>query len=60
MVWSAPALTVGMGLTVTVTTSVFTQPFAFVPVTVYVVVLAGDALTLAPEVALRPVAGDHV
>ena len=30
------------------------------PVTVYVVVVAGDAVTLAPVVALNPVAGVHV
>ena len=30
------------------------------PVTVYVVVVAGDAITLTPVVALNPVAGDHV
>ena len=30
------------------------------PVTVYVVVAAGEAVTLDPVVALRPVAGLHV
>ena len=38
---------VGNGLTVTTTWSVFTQPLASVPVTVYVVVAVGDAVTLA-------------
>jgi len=31
-----------------------------VPVTVYVLVVVGLAITLAPVVADRPVAGDHV
>lgn len=53
-------LTVGVGLTVTVLVAVFVQPFAPVPVIVYVVVTVGDAVTEAPVVALRPVAGDHV
>ncbi|NBT62972.1 MAG: hypothetical protein EBT02_14510, partial [Planctomycetia bacterium] len=37
---SNPALVDGKGLTVTVTWSVFVQPLASVPVTVYVVVIA--------------------
>ena len=44
-------------LTVTVTVVVLTQPFAFVPVTVYVVVVAGLAVTEAPVVEDKPVAG---
>jgi hypothetical protein len=48
-----------MLLTVTVTCAVAVQPLA-VPVTVYVIVEEGLAETLAPVVALRPVAGDHV
>jgi hypothetical protein len=51
---------VGIGLTVTVTVVVPTQPAALVPVTVYVVVAAGFAVTLVPVVADKPVAGDHV
>jgi hypothetical protein len=47
------------GVTVTTTVAVFTQPEAAVPVTVYVVVPAGFAETVAPVVALRPVAGLH-
>ena len=50
---------VGNGLTVTTTWSVFTHPFAFVPVTVYVVVALGLAVTLAVFVALKPVDGLH-
>jgi hypothetical protein len=55
-----PALTVGIGATVTVTVAVFEHPVvAFVPVTVYVVVTVGQALGLATFVADRPVAGLH-
>ena len=48
--------------TVTVTVVVFTHDGvpAVVPVTVYVVVEVGLAVTVAPLVALNPVAGDHV
>ena len=53
-------LMVGNGLTVTVAVVVPTQPAAEVPVMVYVVVEAGLAVTLAPVVALKPVAGDQV
>ena len=35
------------------------QPFV-IPETVYVVVVAGLAFTVAPVVALNPLAGDHV
>ena len=55
----APALTVGIGLTVTTTKSVEVQPEADVPVTVYDVVKLGFAVTDAPVVALNPVDGDH-
>jgi hypothetical protein len=54
----APALIEGIGLTVTVTVAVLLQPNDE-PVKVYVVVTVGDAITLAPVVAERPVAGDH-
>ena len=58
---SGPAIVhVGFGLTVTVTVAVEVHPAALVPVIVYVVVDAGFAVTLAPVVALNPVAGDHV
>ena len=43
------AVTVGDGLTLTVTVEVFTQPLASVPVTVYVVVVVGDTVTLEPD-----------
>lgn len=39
---------VGVGVTVTVTSAVFTHPFASVPVTVYVWVEVGDAVTDVP------------
>lgn len=45
--------------TETVTVPVPVHPTE-VPVTVYVVVAAGLAETVAPVVADRPVAGDHV
>jgi hypothetical protein len=45
-------------LTVSVEVAVALQP-PVVPVTVYVVVEAGFAVTEAPVVALRPVAGDQ-
>lgn len=41
-------LTVGVGLTVIVRVAVPVQPFAAVPVTVYVVVEAGDTVTGVP------------
>jgi hypothetical protein len=43
--------------TVTVTFFVTGQPAAVVLVTVYIVVTVGDAVTVEPEVVLRPVAG---
>ena len=48
--------TTGAGFTVTVTFCVDVQP-AEVPVTVYVVVLAGLAVTIAPLVVERPLSG---
>ena len=54
-VGEAVAVTVGAGLTVTLTDAVLVQPEAFVPVTVYVVVVVGFAVTEAPVVALNPV-----
>jgi hypothetical protein len=50
----------GRGFTVTVTSSVFTQLLPSVPVTVYVMVLEGVAVTVEPVVADNPVAGDQV
>jgi hypothetical protein len=52
-------VTVGKGFTVTVTVAVFVHPAAVVPVTVYVVVTVGFAVTVAPVVELRLVAGAH-
>jgi PII-like signaling protein len=49
----------GTGLTETVTIDKLTHPRLFVPVTVYVVLVVGAAVTLGPDVADRPVAGDH-
>ncbi len=50
---------VGIGFTVTVTVFCAVQPDPSVPTTVYVVVVVGDAVTVAPVVPLNPVAGDH-
>jgi hypothetical protein len=59
----APALipNVGVGLTVTITVAGFDaeQPAA-VPMTVYVVVIVGEALTTAPVEALNVPLGVHV
>jgi hypothetical protein len=49
--------------TVTVTVAVPLLPLQVVPsvpVTVYVVVTAGDAVTVDPPVVFNPVEGDHV
>jgi hypothetical protein len=53
-------LAVGRGFTVTVIVSVSTQFCGEVAVTVYVWAEDGLAVTVAPVVALRPVAGLHV
>jgi len=45
---AAVALTVGVGLTVIKRVEVLVQPFAAVPVTVYVVVVVGETVTLVP------------
>ena len=45
----ALAVTVGVVFTVTVTLPEFVQPFAAVPVTVYVVVVTGETDTLVPD-----------
>jgi hypothetical protein len=54
-----PVIAVGRGLTTTVFVAVLVQPIAFVPVTVYVVVADGVAVTEAPLVADSPVVGLH-
>jgi hypothetical protein len=51
---------VGIGLTFTVTVVVLLHPPAVDPVTVYVVVLVGEAVTVAPVVEERPDAGLQV
>ena len=51
-------VTFGNGFTVTVTVCVVEQ-LPLVPVTVYVVVVVGNAKTETPVVALKPVAGAH-
>ena len=51
---------VGNGKIVTTAVAVFKQPFTPVPVIVYVVVVVGFAVTLAPVVALSPVLGDQL
>ena len=51
--------TSGNGLTSTVTEAVDVHPFTS-PVTVYVVVLSGFAVTLGPVVELKFIAGLHV
>ena len=51
------AETVGKEFTVTVMILVFTHPLASVPVIVYVVLVFGFAITVAPVVALSPVEG---
>ena len=58
----AVALTpnVGDGITLITILSILLQPAPLEPVTVYVVVTFGNALTLAPVFALKPVEGDHV
>ena len=52
-------LTLGKLFTVTKAFAELVQPFAFVPVTTYVVVALGFAVTLAPVVALK-LLGDQV
>jgi len=51
---------VGNGFTVTVAFAILAQPAALVPVTVYVFVDVGFAVTLEPVVADKPGDGDQV
>jgi len=51
---------VGLGFTVTVTERLDEQPLTSVPVTVYVVVTEGEAVTLAPVEELNAITGNHV
>jgi hypothetical protein len=55
----AEMLTVGPGFTVIRAEDELVHPVASVPVTIYVVVVAGVAITVAPVVAVSPAAGDH-
>ena len=50
---------VGAALTETAAVAVLVQPLAPVPVTVYTVLVEGDAVTVVPVVLESPVAGDH-
>jgi hypothetical protein len=60
IVVSGEIVGIGKGLTVTVMALVLVQLKAFVPETVYVVVDVGVAVTEAPVVDDKPVAGDQV
>ena len=53
-------LILGNGLTIRLIVCVPTQPFAFVPLAVYKVVLLGLAVTFAELVLFNAVFGDHV
>jgi hypothetical protein len=55
-------LVVSVGFELTVATTVFNvvHPVLAVPIMLYVVVIVGLAITLAPVVALSPAAGLHV
>ena len=57
--WLGPALAVGAGLTFTSTELVALQFLVSVTVTLYVMLLVGEALGLEIFVALNPVPGDH-
>jgi hypothetical protein len=59
IVGGADVVTVGLGFTVTITVVFPVQPLV-VPVTVYVLVTVGLAVTDVPVVALNPVPGAHV
>ena len=59
MVVAGETVMEGLGLTVTTALAVTEQPFV-VPVTVYVVVVEGEAETAAPPVAETPAAGDQL
>ena len=57
--WPGPALAVGVELTFTNIELVALQFLLSVTVTLYVVLLVGEALGLETFVALNPVPGDH-
>jgi hypothetical protein len=60
MATSGDTVTVGLGCTITSTVVVLVHPVKLVPVTVYIVVTAGLAVTVAPVVDDRPAAGLQV
>jgi len=60
IVWFAPPSMVGSAFTVTPTVPAFWQPCISVPVTVYVVVAVGVAVTEVPVLADNVAAGAHV
>lgn len=60
MVMFGDAVTTGIGFIVTVVCAEAEHPLASVPVTVYEVVDGGLAVTDAPVVALKEVAGLHI
>lgn len=59
VVSAGPTFSTGKGFTVTTAVSAFAHPLMSVPVTIYVAVLVGLALTVEPEVPLKPAAGDQ-
>ena len=60
MVMFGETVTTGIGFTVTVVCADAEHPFASVPVTIYVVVVIGFAVTGEPVVELSAVDGVHV
>jgi hypothetical protein len=56
----AVIVAVGRGFTVTEAVAELLHPTVGVPVTVYIVVTAGVAVTVAPVDGVRPIAGNHV
>ena len=55
-----PKSATGLGFTVIVKLIALLHPVVFTPVIVYVVVVVGFAITLAPVVALKPVDGNQL
>ena len=58
--WVVPPLTLGCGFTFTVIVSFAVHELPSVPVTIYVVVVVGDAVGLEQGLQDNPVAGDQV
>jgi hypothetical protein len=59
MVMFGETVTAGTGFIVTVTCAEALQELLSVPVTVYIIVEDGEAVTVEPVVELNPVAGLH-